>query len=43
MEIYTIKDASRKTKIGIETLKQACEVGELSYIYVGGGNAPASR
>jgi excisionase family DNA binding protein len=27
MEIYTIKEASRKTKIGIETLKRACEEG----------------
>lgn len=27
MEIYTIKEASRKAKIGIETLKRACEEG----------------
>ncbi len=27
MEIYTLKEASRKAKIGIETLKRACEEG----------------
>ena len=27
MEIYTIKEASRKTKIGVETLKRAFEEG----------------
>jgi predicted site-specific integrase-resolvase len=27
MEIYTLKEASRKTKIGVETLKRACEEG----------------
>ena len=27
MQIYTIKEASRKTKIGIETLKRALEEG----------------
>jgi excisionase family DNA binding protein len=27
MQIYTVKEASRKTKIGIETLKRALEEG----------------
>lgn len=27
MQIYTIKEASRKAKIGIDTLKRACEQG----------------
>ena len=27
MQIYTLKEASRKTKIGVETLKRACEEG----------------
>jgi excisionase family DNA binding protein len=27
MEIYTLKEASRKVKIGVETLKRACEEG----------------
>ena len=27
MEIYTLKEASRKTKIGVETLRRACEEG----------------
>lgn len=27
MEIYTLKEASRKTKIGAETLRRACEEG----------------
>jgi excisionase family DNA binding protein len=27
MEIYTLKEASRKTKIGVETLKRACQEG----------------
>ena len=27
MEIYTLKEASRKAKIGIETVKRACEEG----------------
>ena len=27
MHIYTIKEAARTTKIGIETLKRACEEG----------------
>ena len=27
MQIYTIKEASRKTKIGVETLKRALEEG----------------
>ncbi len=27
MQIYTLKEASRKTKIGVDTLKRACEQG----------------
>ena len=27
MEVYTIKEASRKAKIGMSTLKRACEEG----------------
>jgi excisionase family DNA binding protein len=27
MEIYTLKEASRKVKIGMETLRHACEEG----------------
>ena len=27
MQIYTLKEAARKTKIGVETLKRACEEG----------------
>jgi excisionase family DNA binding protein len=27
MQIYTLKEAARKTKIGMETLKRACEEG----------------
>jgi excisionase family DNA binding protein len=27
MEVYTIKEAARKTKIGMETLRRACEEG----------------
>ena len=30
MQIYTIKEAARKTKIGIETLKRACEEGLIN-------------
>lgn len=27
MEVYTLKEAARKAKIGMETLKRACEEG----------------
>ncbi len=27
MEVYTLKEAGRKAKIGVETLKRACEEG----------------
>jgi len=27
MEVYTLKEASRKVKIGVETLRRACEEG----------------
>jgi excisionase family DNA binding protein len=27
MEVYTLKEAARHTKIGMETLKRACEEG----------------
>ena len=27
MEIYTLKEAARKAKLGMETLKRACEEG----------------
>ena len=27
MEVYTLKQAARKAKIGVETLKRACEEG----------------
>ena len=27
MEVYTLKEAARKAKIGIQTLKRACEEG----------------
>ena len=27
MEVYSLKEAARKAKIGIETLKRACEEG----------------
>ena len=30
MEVYTIKQASRKTKIGVETLKRAFEEGLIN-------------
>lgn len=30
MEVYTLKEASRKTKIGAETLKRACEEGLIN-------------
>ena len=30
MEIYTLKEASRKTKIGVETLRRACEEGLIN-------------
>ena len=29
MEIYTLKQAARKAKIGVETLKRACEEGMI--------------
>ena len=27
MEVYTLKEAARKAKMGVETLKRACEEG----------------
>jgi hypothetical protein len=29
MEVYTLKQAARKAKIGVETLKRACEEGMI--------------
>ncbi len=29
MEVYTLKQAARKAKIGVETLKRACEEGMM--------------
>lgn len=37
VEIYTLKEASRKTKIGIETLKRACEEGLINASKIAGG------
>jgi excisionase family DNA binding protein len=37
MEIYTIKEASRKTKIGVETLRRACEEGLIKATRLAGG------
>jgi len=30
MEVYTLKQAARKAKIGIETLKRACQEGMIN-------------
>ena len=30
MEVYTLKEAARKAKMGVETLKRACEEGLIN-------------
>lgn len=37
MQIYTIKEASRKTKIGVETLKRALQEGLIQATRLAGG------
>lgn len=37
MQIYTVKEASRKTKIGVETLKRALEEGLIKATHLANG------
>jgi len=36
MEVYTLKEAARKVKIGIEPLKRACEEGLIKATHLSG-------
>lgn len=37
MEVYSLQEAARKTKIGVETLKRACEQGYIKAVRLPGG------
>jgi hypothetical protein len=37
MQVYTLKEASRKSKIGLETLKRACEEGLINATHLATG------
>lgn len=37
MQVYTIKEAARKAKIGVETLKRACEEGLIKATHLANG------
>jgi excisionase family DNA binding protein len=36
MEVYTLKQAARKTKIGVEALRRACQEGLMNGIKLAG-------
>jgi excisionase family DNA binding protein len=37
MEVYTLKEASRVSKIGVETLRRACQEGLIKAVKLPGG------
>jgi excisionase family DNA binding protein len=37
MEVFTLKEASRVTKIGVETLRRACQEGLIKAVKLPGG------